>query len=324
MENITLKQAYDLFLNDRSTFSSEKTMDYYAENLTRFLCFVHDTDVSVTLLDQLPPDIFVKYVQYLRKRHKYDGHPTMQTSGELIKNTTVSTYSRAVKAFLRFCESEEYLHVRVKIPRLPRSDAEQKIPLYEDDVKQVDNAFNLKTKLGLRNYCIVHLMLDAGLRCQEVVNLRFRDMLFDKNVLHLEISKGFKSRVVLMCPKLKQSLYKYAVMYRAYGEDTAEQLKDEFVFVGIRDSKPITVNTIKQFFSRLKARTGIDRLHPHLLRHTFATSYIMGGGNLEMLRILLGHYDYSVTQKYLHLASQYKLMQADIYRLDPVFFKTAY
>lgn len=322
--SITLKQAYDLFLNDRSTFTSPNTMDYYAENLTRFLNYVYLTDASAVLLDDLPADIFVRYVQHLRRRHKFDGHPTMQASRELIKNTTINTYCRAVKAFLRFCESEEYLHVKVKVPRLPKSDAEQKIPLYEDEVKQIDNTFNLKTKLGLRNYCIVHLMLDAGLRCQEVVSLRFRDMLFDKNVLHLEVSKGYKSRVVLMCPKLKQNLYKYAVMHRAYGRDASEQLLDEFVFIGIRGQKPITVNTIKQFFSRLKAKTGIERLHPHLLRHTFATSYIMGGGNLEMLRILLGHCDYSVTQKYLHLVAQYKLMQADIYRLDPVFFKTAY
>ncbi len=322
--SITLKQAYDLFLNDRSTFSSEKTISYYVENLTRFFNYVDSIDTSIALLDELPGDIFVRYVQYLRKRHRFEGHPTMQSSKELIKNTTINTYCRAVKAFLRFCEAEDYLHVKIKIPKLPKSDAEQKIPLYADEVKQIDSTFNLKTKLGLRNYCIVHLMLDAGLRCQEVVHLRFRDMLFDKNVLHLEISKGYKSRIVLMCPKLKQNLYKYAVLYRNYGDDTTEQLRNEFVFIGIRDEKPITVNTIKQFFSRLKARTEIERLHPHLLRHTFATSYIMGGGNLEMLRILLGHYDYSVTQNYLHLATQYKLMQADIYRLDAIFFKTAY
>lgn len=320
---ITLKQAYDLFMNDRSTFSSEKTMIYYKENLTRFLSYISDVS-GVTLLDDLPTDIFTRYVLYLRKRHRFENHPTMPQSDELIKNTTINTYCRAVKAFIRFCEQEDYIHVKIKIPKFPKSDAEQKIPLYVCEVKQIDALFNLKTMLGLRNYCIFHLMLDAGLRSQEVVNLRFRDLFFDKNLLHLEVSKGYKSRVVLMCSKLKQNLYKYAVMYRSYSDDTAEQLANDFFFVGIRNDKAITVNTIKQFFARLKTRSEIDRLHPHLLRHTFATSYIMGGGNLEMLRILLGHYDYSVTQTYLHLAAQYRLMQADIYRLDPIFFKTIY
>lgn len=322
--DITLKQAYDLFLNDRSTFSSDKTIDYYEENLSRFLKYINDYDSSIEMLDDLPGNIFVEYVKYLRKRHRFEDHPTMPVSDEFIKNTTINTYCRAVKAFLRFCYEEEYLTVKVKIPRLPKSDAEQKIPLYVDEVKRIDSNFNLKTKLGLRNYCIVHLMLDAGLRCQEVVGLRFRDLLFDKNVIHVEISKNCKSRVVLMCPRLKQHIYKYAVMYRHYDDSASERLSDEYVFLGIRNDEVITVNTIKQLFSRLKSRTEIERLHPHLLRHTFATSYIMGGGNLEMLRILLGHYDYSVTQNYLHLANQYKLMRADIYRLDPVFFKTAY
>lgn len=62
----------------------------------------------------------------------------------------------------------------------------------------------------------------------------------------------------------------------------------------------------------------------HLCRHTFATSYIMGGGNLEFLRLLMGHTDYNVTKTYLHLANQYHLMGADVYKLDKVFFKSMY
>lgn len=56
---------------------------------------------------------------------------------------------------------------------------------------------------------------------------------------------------------------------------------------------------------RIRRNTGLDRVYPHLLRHTFSTSYIMGGGSLESLRILLGHYDYSITRIYLHLANQF-------------------
>lgn len=57
-------------------------------------------------------------------------------------------------------------------------------------------------------------------------------------------------------------------------------------------------------FQDLKTKSGITRLYPHLLRHTFATNYIYNGGNLEVLRVLLGHSTISITQIYIHLASQ--------------------
>lgn len=63
-------------------------------------------------------------------------------------------------------------------------------------------------------------------------------------------------------------------------------------------------------FQKLKKCTGIDRLHPHLLRHTFATNYLVDGGDLETLRLILGHSDLQVTSMYLHLAQNKRLLQS--------------
>ena len=109
------------------------------------------------------------------------------------------------------------------------------------------------------------------------------------------------------------------IKYRAYASED-----DYPVFVKIGSTEPITEDSVKMFFSRLKKTSGIDRLHPHLLRHTFATSFIIGGGNLEFLRLMMGHSDYSTTKMYLHLAQQAKMLHSDIYRLDSGFFKSGY
>ena len=61
--------------------------------------------------------------------------------------------------------------------KLPKDDSGEIIPLYQSEVQQIDKLFNLKTEFGLRNWCIVHLMLDAGLRSSEVINLRFCDLM---------------------------------------------------------------------------------------------------------------------------------------------------
>lgn len=61
-------------------------------------------------------------------------------------------------------------------------------------------------------------------------------------------------------------------------------------------------------FARIKKNKGLERVYPHLLRHTFATNFIFNGGNLEVLRLLLGHSTINITQIYIHLAAQKHLI----------------
>lgn len=317
---ITLKQAYDIFIADRETSCADETISYYKENLTNFFkycseCFNKSYDqISCT---EVTKELFSNYIKYLRKRPKFQNHPFLDPSDELLSATSIRTYCRSIKVFASFCSENEYCRDFSKGVKLPKDDSGEIIPLYESEVKLIDKCCNLKTQLGLRNWCIVHLMLDAGLRSSEVINLRFCDLIFDKNILQIWKSKGSKTRLVILCPRLKVNLMKYCVLYRNY-----TQLPDHSnVFIQMKNQKPINSNVLKQFFSRLKKKTGIERVHPHLCRHTFATAYIIGGGSLEMLRLLLGHSDYEVTRMYLHLAHQCLMLHSDVYRLDPVYFK---
>lgn len=313
---ITIDAAYKNFIDDRKTYVSGKTLAFYLDNISKFVTFCHEHYAS-DLMSDLPESVLKDYVLHLRTKKKFEGHPFTPESDDVIKNSSVRTYTRAVKSFLNFCVQEHYIkdYKRVK---MPRNDARQIIPLYDEEVTKIDQTFNMSSMMGLRDFCIVHLMLDAGFRSQEVINLKIQDVLFDKDALLVVNSKGSVSRIVIMCPFLKRHLSSYFDLYRRGSAPT------DAVFIQIKTKESINENVIKQYFARLKKKTGIDRLHPHLLRHTFATSYILGGGNLEMLRILLGHSDYDVTKNYLHLANQYQILQASIYKLDPVFFQQHY
>lgn len=292
--------AYKLFLVDHESYCSASTMEYYKENISKFLNYVSDCDCNY-----ITRDLVLGYLGSLRD------------SGR--KNTTVNTYFRAVKVFLSYCIDEGYCSPDVlRKVKFLKSDHAPVIPLSEWEVEKVDGLFSMKNESGMRNLCIIHLMLDAGFRSSDVVNLRFGNINFTSNYLIIK-GKGDKYRSVILCPKLKRLLYHYLLRYRAY-----DPQDDYPVFVQIGTSAPINSNVIKQLFSRIKVNSGLDRIHPHLLRHTFATSYILGGGNMEFLRLMLGHSDYETTKIYLHLAQQSKMLHNDVYRLDPVFFKSAY
>ena len=301
-------QAFQLFLVDHESYCSYKTMVYYKENIPKFINFLsdrlHKQPDEIDCQEVKRDDTF-SYISFLRDSS--------------CKNTTVNTYFRAVKVFLNYCIDEGYCDPDVlrKIKFL-KSDQEPVIPLTQWEVDEVDSLFNDKTETGLRNLCIVHLMLDAGFRCGDVVSLCTSNINFNANYITIK-GKGDKFRSVLLCPKLKRMLYHYLIKFRAYAPE------DDFpVFVQIGTTQPINSNVIKQLFSRIKKNTGLNRIHPHLLRHTFATSYILGGGNMEFLRMMLGHSDYETTKIYLHLAQEAKMLHSDIYKLDPVFFKSVY
>ena len=291
------------FINEKAVYCSDATVAYYTLNVGRFVDYI-GADTEVIQIQQA--DIY-QYLTHLRSSS--------------LKNSSINTYIRALKVFWHWLLAEEFVTEDLfrKVKYL-RDDSANVIPLYATEVDQIDACYNAKCETGLRNICIIHCMLDAGLRMNEVCILKISDLHFDKNLIYV-LGKGSKYRVVPMCPRLKRLLYRYCIFYRSYLPDS---VNNEYVFVCPGTMKPISKTVVEQLFRRLKRRAGIDRLHPHLLRHTFATSYIMGGGNLEFLRIMLGHSDYVVTRRYLHLASQYSITRSDIYKLDRVFFETAY
>lgn len=303
---MTIARAYDLFLLDRSGYCSAKTLETYEGHMKVFFGFIlfrYGKCSDGLAFDDISPedDLIMDYVRYLRFEY-----------GRTVTNTTIRSYVRPVKAFLRFCYEQDICRDYLKRIKLPKPDAVPPAPLLQDEAERLDGCFDLSTIKGLRNYCIVHLMLDCGLRSQEVLHLSLADIDSVNHLLHIRISKECKSRIT-MIPDELAALVKYYM--------TRCGRISGLIFYSLRREEPMSENGLKQLFQDLKTSSGIPRLHAHLLRHTFATAYLCGGGNLEFLRVLLGHSDYSVTKTYSSLAAQYKMLGVPVYSLDPIFFR---
>lgn len=280
-----LEKLLVMFLSTKTAYCAPKTIIKYRDDIEKFISW---------LPEPLPGNPYLEYITYLK------------TTGT--RTVTIRSYARSIKTFLRWAYENDFLPDYVKGVKLPRDDSRPKLPLYADEVNLIDEYLNQ------RDWLIFHLMLDCGLRRQEVINLQLENVISDKNLLQIINSKGNKSRYVLIPDFVLERLKIYICNTK---------IKNGNIFRSSCGGS-ISENAIKMLFQRLKKKTCITRLHAHLLRHTFATSYLMGGGNLEYLRVFMGHYDYSVTKEYSSLAAQMKMLGADIYKLDPIWFTRGY
>ena len=299
---MTIYQGYEEFMDDRSVYCSPATLKCYSGHLTVFFRYLEDKYKQKTAEISFPDEnIYKDFILYLRMKG--------------MRTVTIRSYCRTVKAFLKYCYEESYCKDYLKKVKLPKDDAEPKVPLCTDEVKLIDEAFDKSALKGKRNYLLTHLMLDCGLRSQEVRHLNVSDLNKAKNLIHIRDSKGNKGRIVL-CPDF---------VFEAVGDYLDSRGSSSArVFLSLKSESELTKNAINQIYADLRVKTGIERLHPHLLRHTFATSYLLGGGNLEFLRVFMGHYDYTVTKGYASLAAECKMLGIDVYKLDKIFFERGY
>jgi integrase/recombinase XerC/integrase/recombinase XerD len=282
----------------------------------------HERDCSISEidLDTITGSDLKAYVSMLRNKKKLENHPLKPTVDTHITKRSIRTYSIDLRTFFNFLYNNEYMEKNIiKNFKIIKSEDKLILPLSTDEVSKIDNLFNLKCYRGIRNYCAIHLMLDEGLRSGDVCNLRISCVDFDQNYIVIINGKGDKDRIVPLSRKLRQPLYKYICAFRPHTGT------HDYLFCSFNDPEsPLSEDAIKSLFSRIRKETDIKRLKPHLLRHTFATSYILYGGDIESLRLYLGHSSYSTTQNYLHLANLYEHMESDVYKLDDSFFRCYY
>lgn len=210
-----------------------------------------------------------------------------------VSSVTVQTYIRALRAFLSWCYLEGYISENIpKKFRLPKAQKKKIDILTDSEVEQLFRCLSGRDFISVRNYCIVALMIDSGLRLNEVVTIR-RDKIHIAEGYAIVNGKGNKERFVPLGLNSKRALLRYCAIVPSKEKETPLFVKDTLI--------PIKESTVKQLFRKLKSRSGIPRLHPHLLRHTFATRYIERGGDIYSLQSILGHTSLEMVKKYVHL-----------------------
>ena len=274
---MTIRECIDDFLIEQQVRgNSPKTQKHYFRCLGLFERFQSPKN----------PDISAVSVSDCKAYY-------IHLSNRNVSSVTVQTYIRALRAFLSWCYLEGYISENIpKKFRLPKAQKKKIDILTDSEVEQLFRCLSGRDFISIRNYCIVALMIDSGLRLNEVVTIR-RDKIHIAEGYAIVNGKGNKDRFVPLGLNSKRALLRYCAIVPNKEKETPLFVKDTLI--------PIKESTVKQLFRKLKSRSGIPRLHPHLLRHTFATRYIERGGDIYSLQSILGHTSLEMVKKYVHL-----------------------
>lgn len=205
------------------------------------------------------------------------------------KEVSLSSYIQAVCA-LRFLYSNT-LHLAVGVDRIPLPRYEKKLPVI---LSPAEVKLLLEAPKDLAYRTILSTMYAAGTRISEVAKLQVPDIDSGRGVIWVRGGKGRKDRQVLLPPKLLELLRVYFRWKRP----------KEWLFPGGKPGQPISCESIFRACKEAAKRAGISKsVHPHSLRHAFATHLLESGVDLRTIQILLGHAKLETTARYLHVAN---------------------
>jgi integrase/recombinase XerD len=204
------------------------------------------------------------------------------------KKAKISSYIQAVCA-LRFLYRNT-LNRKIEIEQIPLPRFEKKLPviLSKEEVKAL-----LEAPRNLSHRAILATLYGTGLRVSEVTNLRVCDLDRDRKIIWVRGGKGRKDRQVMLSDTLREVL----VAYWRWKRST------EWLFPGAKPGQSIGRETLFQTCRKAARLAGITKpVHPHSLRHAFATHLLEAGVNLLVIKALLGHANLKTTSRYLHVS----------------------
>ena len=282
-----MDEQIERFLNYISQINtnSEHTRDAYERDLHKFRDFLHREGIEK--LEMVDRSIVLNYISYLREEC-------------MLKNNSVLRRVSTLRSFYPYLNEYGILSanpfVLVKLGSVRRQVPEF---LFYDELDALFDSIDIETAAGLRDRAMFELIYACGLRVSEAAALKISDLDFSECIVHI-LGKGNKERVVPFHDVAKEFLLRYLREVRPLwcADDHA------FVFVN-QHGRPLTSRGIQYILDQTVKKSGLMlRVHPHMLRHSFATHMLDNGADLRLVQELLGHASLSTTQIYTHVTRE--------------------
>jgi len=283
-------------LTKQTEGKSPRTVEFYSENLKRFLWYAskHDLPDDIRMITEWHIREFLGYVANEKCRWGLKGNGS-ETSQSKASHTTMHHYFVVLANFFGWVVREGFLS---ESPTVKIKVAKPKVKVikpytHEEVIRMLavcdkDYEHNVKF-LGSRNKAIVLVLLDAGVRLSELIGMTLEDINTSNGNIRV-MGKGSKERVVRIGKVAQKALWRY-LMHRP---DTGKEelwLNEE--------KRPLSCGGVQCLVRRLKERAGIKGSGSvHRFRHTFALNFLRVDKNVFNLQYLLGHSELEMVRRY--------------------------
>ncbi|MFG0256692.1 MAG: site-specific tyrosine recombinase XerD [Phycisphaerales bacterium JB043] len=273
---------------------SPATLDAYERDLRELLDDLASQRIRSSF--EITPRVLGGHIQGLRSERE-------------LAASSVARHMAAIRVFCRWLEAEG------RIPENPSTLLERptmwkRLPgvLSQRDVRALlasarppEGGSEGAVPLWMRDKALLELLYASGLRASEAAGLRLEDIHETLRVVRV-LGKGNKERLVPLGEPAMEAVERYVEECRGRIVRD-EELADGRLLVS-RTGRPLERVAVWQIVKRCARAAGIKDVHPHMLRHSFATHLLMGGADLRSVQEMLGHADISTTQVYTHVDSK--------------------
>jgi integrase/recombinase XerC len=277
-----MHQVFDKYIDylEAERNVSAYTVRNYTGDLMEFFGFVSDNGIK-TLRD-VNKQTLRSYLAHL-----------METG---YAKSSIARKLSAIRSFYRYLMREDIISASPAATTVsPRLDKRLPAFLTVEDAKRLVESPDLNEPQGQRDRALLELLYASGMRVSELVNINLEQVDLASNEIRVR-GKGSKERIVLIGAPAAQALHNY--IHKGRRELLGKE-KNSALFVS-RYGGRLPARTVQKILTKY-ARSINKKVHPHVLRHTFATHLLDGGADLKVVQELLGHADLSSTQIYTHV-----------------------
>ena len=265
---------------------SAHTLQAYERDVSDFILFCGKRNLP---LSDLETSDLREYLAYKVERHQ-------------LSSSSLQRMLSAIRQFMKWAEHSEYMRFNpadnFQLKRQSRPlpglvDIETVNQILDQPAPETE----AQQQMWLRDKAILELLYSSGLRLAEVQSLRIKDVDFNRQLLRIT-GKGNKTRIVPFGAKAKEAVMNWLQVYPLWHGDFVPEAN---VFI-TQKGNPLGARQIENRVKFQAQRAGVNvDLHPHLLRHCFASHMLSNSGDLRAVQEMLGHSNLTTTQIYTHV-----------------------